>query len=125
MSIDPKPSREAIEKRTLAEKLRRAEKAARAKAIREREKFRGLQIRPTATLLDGDKKTREPGDRNWSGIGFDIHPHVTGASLVVLVALIAAIFIFDEKADRFALDMKEWIATTFGWFFIFAANIFI
>ncbi len=125
MSIDPRPSDESIAKRTLAEKLRRAEKAARAKAIREREKFRGLQIRPTPTLLDGDKKTREAGDRNWSGLGFDVHPHVTGASLIVLITLIAAIFIFDKQADHFAQDMKEWISTTFGWFFIFAANIFI
>ena len=125
MSIDPRPSKESIEKRSLAEKLRKAEKNAREKAIREREKFRGLQIRPTATLLDGDKKNREPGDRNWSGLGFDIHPHVTGASVIVLVVLIAAILFFDERADVVADNMKEWIATTFGWFFVFAANIFI
>ncbi|MGE9293050.1 MAG: BCCT family transporter [Puniceicoccales bacterium] len=125
MSIDPKPSKESIAKRSLAEKLRKAEKAAREKAIREREKFRGLQIRPTATLLDGEKESREPGDRNWSGLGFDIHPHVTGASVIVLVCLIASIFFFDEKADEVADAMKEWIATTFGWFFVFAANIFV
>ena len=125
MSIDPRPSKESIEKRSLAEKLHKAEKAARDKAIREREKFRGLQIRPTATLLDGEKEEREPGDRNWSGMGFDIHPHVTGASIIVLTILIAMIFLFDERADDVADSMKEWIATTFGWFFIFAANIFV
>jgi choline/glycine/proline betaine transport protein len=116
---------DAKTKHSLAEKLHKAEKVAREKAVREREKFRGMQIRPTASLLDGKLQTRTPGDRNWSGYGFDIHPHVTGASVVVLTILIALIFLFDDSSAKIAEDIKGWIATTFGWFFVFAANIFV
>ena len=112
------------EKRTLAEKLRHAEKVAREKAIQEREQFRGLQIRPTATLLDGEP-TREPGDRNWSRFGFDLHPQVTFASVFVLTVFIVITFMFKDHAASTADGMLEWISTNFGWFFILAANVFI
>ena len=117
------PKTEA-EKRTLAEKLRHAEKVARQKAIREREQFRGLQIRPTATLLDG-KPAREPGDRNWSRFGFDLHPEVTFASTFVLVLFIAVTLMFREQAEATCDIALAWISGNFGWFFILAANIFI
>ncbi len=112
------------EKRTLAEKLRHAEKVAREKAIREREKFRGLQIRPTATLLDGES-TREPGDRNWSRFGFDLHPQVTFASVFILTVFIVITIMFKDQAASTADGMLGWISTNFGWFFIFSANVFI
>ena len=112
------------EKRTLAEKLRHAEKVAREKAIKEREKFRGLQIRPTATLLDGEPN-REPGDRNWSRFGFDLHPQVTFASVFILTVFIVLTIMFKEQAASTAEGMLAWISTNFGWFFIFSANVFI
>ncbi len=112
-------------KRKLAEKLRKAEKAARAKAIKEREKFRGLQIRPTVTLLDGEKEEREPGDRNWSGFGFDIHPQVTGVSVLFLAVFIVLTLMFKEEAAEISGDALAWVSNLFGWFFILAANIFI
>jgi len=110
-------------KRSLAEKLRHAEKVAREKAIKEREKFRGLQIRPTATLLDG--KRREPGDRNWSGFGFDIHPPVTVVAVVFLVAVICLTLLFSNSAAVFSDELFKNIKQTYGWFFILSANIFI
>jgi choline/glycine/proline betaine transport protein len=73
--------------RALAKKLERVEQEARRKAIREREAFVGLQIRPTASVED-DAENREPGDNNWVGFGFDIHPHVTFVSTIVLVGFI-------------------------------------
>jgi len=112
------------EKRTLAEKLRHAEKVAREKAIKEREKFRGLQIRPTATLLDGEPN-REPGDRNWSRFGFDLHPQVTFVSVFILTVFIVLTIMFKEQAASTAEGMLAWISTNFGWFFIFSANVFI
>ena len=112
------------EKRTLAEKLRHAEKVARAKAIKERENFRGLQIRPTATLLDGEP-TREPGDGNWSRFGFDLHPQVTFASVFILTVFIVFTFMFRDQAASTADGMLEWISKNFGWFFILSANVFI
>ena len=63
-------------KQELAEKLKKAEKEARRKAIKERERFKGLQIRPTASFYD-DAEKKEPGEDNWVGFGFDINPHVT------------------------------------------------
>jgi len=75
---------DAHSKRELADKLKRAEKEARRKAVKERDRFTGLQIRPTASLFD-DAEKKEPGEDNWVGMGFDIHPHVTFASAVILI----------------------------------------
>ncbi len=111
-------------KRTLAEKLRHAEKVARAKAIQEREQFRGLQIRPTATLLDGEK-AREPGAGNWNRFGFDIHPEVTVTSVFILGVFIALSLMFHDEAATLSGDILGWVSSTFGWFFILAANVFI
>ena len=123
MSHETNP-REAAAKRSLAEKLRRAEKAARERAIREREKFRGLQIRPTASFFD-DADSKEPGEDNWSGYGFDLHPHVTMASTAVLTTFIVLTLMFQKQAAAFAEDTLAWVSGSFGWFFILAANVFI
>jgi len=119
--VNPK---EAAEKRTLAQKLINAEKKAREKAIKEREQFRGLQIRPTASFFD-DADAKEPGEGNWSGFGFDIHPHVTFVSSLILGIFIVATLMFREQATLVTDNMLAWISETFGWFFILAANIFI
>ena len=121
----PENQSKDMEKRSLAEKLRRAEHAARQKAIREREKFRGLQIRPTATLLDGKGEKREPGDKNWAGFGFDVHPQVTGASVLFLGVFIILALSFREKSVEVSGDLLAWISNAFGWFFILAANVFV
>ncbi len=88
--VDPK---DAQAKRSLAIKLKQAEKVAREKAIKQREKFRGLQIRPTATFFD-DADAKEPGEDNWSGYGFDIHPHVTFISVFVPAIFIILTLMF-------------------------------
>jgi choline/carnitine/betaine transport len=112
------------EKRTLAAKLRHAEKVAREKAVREREKFRGLQIRPTSTLLYGEV-IRQPGDRNWNRFGFDLHPQVTFASVFILTVFIVITIMFKDQAASTAKGMLVWISANFGWFFILSANVFI
>lgn len=108
----------------LKEKLKRAEALARKKAIAEREKFRGLQIRPTATLFDS-RDEKEPGEDNWSGMGFDIHPQVTIGSVLILSICLTLALMFKEQAGEVTEGMLHWISSTFGWFFILAANIFI
>ena len=45
----------------LAEKIKKAEEEARKKAIANRERFFGLQIKPTASYYN-DAEEREPGD---------------------------------------------------------------
>jgi choline/glycine/proline betaine transport protein len=124
MKPSDKSAPKDTEKRTLAEKLRHAEKVARERAIKEREVFRGLQIRPTATLLDG-KPSRQPGEGNWSRFGFDIHPAVTVTSVFLLAVFIGLALMFHDQADTMAQNFLGWISATFGWFFILAANIFI
>ncbi|MBT64634.1 BCCT family transporter [Coraliomargarita sp. SDUM461003] len=116
----PKRTKEA----TLAEKLKKAEKIAREKAIKERAKFRGLQIRPTPGLFDESEK-QEPGENNWSGFGFDIHPHVTVSAVIILAVFIIATLMFQEQAAALSSDVLAWVSRSFGWFFILAANIFI
>ncbi len=114
----------ARERREFALKLKRVEEAARKKAIRERERFIGLQIAPTASVED-DAAGREPGDTNWTGFGFDVHPHVTFISAFVLIAFILLTLMFKEDASAFFKDAMAIITQTTGWFMILAANVFI
>jgi len=115
---------DAQTKQALAEKLKKAEKEARHKAISERERFKGLQIRPTASFYD-DAEKKEPGEDNWVGFGFDIHPHVTFLSSAVLIIFILLTIMFREQATEFFSAAMSFVTGTFGWFLILAANIFI
>lgn len=115
---------EAHAKQELAEKLKKAEKEARLKAMNERERFKGLQIRPTASFYD-DAEKKEPGEDNWVGFGFDIHPQVTFLSSAVLIVFILMTIMFHEKATEFSSAAMSFVSGTFGWFLILAANIFI
>ncbi|MBW2186120.1 MAG: BCCT family transporter [Deltaproteobacteria bacterium] len=102
----------------------RAEKDARHKAVKERERFTGLQIRPTASIFD-DAEKKEPGEGNWVGMGFDIHPHVTFSSAVILITFILLTIMFRDQSAEFFKDAMSFITTTFGWFLILTANVFI
>ena len=115
---------EALRKRELAEKLKKAEKESRRKAIKERECFRGLQIKPTASFYD-DAEKKEPGEDNMVGFGFDIHPQVTFASTVFLVLFILLTIMFRDQANEFFSNAMSFITEYFGWFLILAANAFI
>lgn len=111
-------------RRELAKKLKKAEKKARDKAIKEREKFFGLQIKPTASFFK-EAEAKEPGEDNWCGLGFDIHPHVTVSSVFCLSIFIFLSLMFQEQAGLICDSALAWISGTFGWFFILAANVFI
>jgi len=114
----------AREKRAFARKLKRIEAEAREKAIRDRERFVGLQIQPTASYED-DAEGREPGDSNWVGYGFDVHPHVTFVSTFVLTAFIILTLMFQEDAKSLFEAAMSGITGAMGWFLILAANLFI
>ncbi len=111
-------------KQELAGKLKKAEKDVRRKAIQERERFLGLQLRPSASIYD-DAERKEPGENNWVGIGFDIHPHVTFVSAFFLVAFILLTVMFQEQANEVFTATLSFITNTFGWFLILATNVFI
>ena len=114
----------AREKKALAEKLKRVEREARRKAIRERDRFIGLQIRPTASYED-DAEGREPGDTNWTGFGFDVHPHVTFLSASILVLFIVLTLMFKQDASELFKAALSAITSTTGWFMILVSNLFI
>ncbi|MCG6861093.1 MAG: BCCT family transporter [Chromatiaceae bacterium] len=114
----------ARQQRAFALELRRIEEDARRKAILDREQFRGLQIAPTASFED-DAEGREPGDQNWTGYGFDVHPHVTFVSTFVLVSFILLTLMFKEDASGLFKTAMEAITTTMGWFLILVTNLFI
>ena len=113
-----------LDKKTLAEKLQQTEKKARRKAIEEREKFAGLQIKPSASVYD-DAEKREPGDRNLVGFGFDIHPQVTFLSVAVLAIFILLALMFQDQSTKIVAATLSFVSNTFGWFFILSANVFI
>lgn len=115
---------DAKEKRELAEKLKLAEKEARRKAVKERQRFRGLQIRPTASFYD-DAETREPGEGNWVGLGFDIHPQVTFISSCILIVFILLTLMFRDQSSEIFSSTLSYVTGNFGWFLILAANAFI
>ncbi|WP_124065040.1 BCCT family transporter [Clostridium sp. E02] len=120
--IDEKKETES--KIILAKKLKSAEKEARKKAIKNREPFKGLQIRPTPSLFDEEGR-QEPGENNWSGRGFDIHPQVTIISVVLLFIFISLTLLFPGRAENTFSGMMSGITKNAGWFFIVAANIFV
>jgi choline/glycine/proline betaine transport protein len=114
----------ARERQAFAEELKHVEEEARRRAIRDRDTFKGLQIVPTASFED-DAEGREPGDRNWAGYGFDVHPHVTFFSAAVLVLFVVLTVMFKEDASAFFEMTLEAVTTNTGWFLILVTNIFI
>jgi choline/glycine/proline betaine transport protein len=114
----------AREQRAFARELKRIEEEARRKAIRDREQFKGLQIAPTASIED-DAEGREPGDENWTGYGFDVHPHVTFVSTIVLISFILLTLMFKESANELFEAAMHGITSTMGWLLVLVANVFI
>jgi choline/carnitine/betaine transport len=115
---------EARAKHEFAKKIKQVEQQARRRAIRDRGLFKGLQIAPTASF-ENDSGGRRPGDTNWAGFGFDIHPHVTFISAFTLIVFILLTLMFQEEASAFFKSAMAGITRTTGWFLILASNIFI
>ena len=68
---------------------------------------------------------REPGDTNWQGYGFDVHPQVFFISAGVVLLFIIGTLLYPEEAPKMYSGIKDGISANFGWFFILAANLFI
>lgn len=67
----------------------------------------------------------EVGDQNIQVMGLDIHNPVFMVSAVLVIALLAGTLMFlDEAAVVFA-DIRAWVTTTFDWFFMISANLFV
>lgn len=122
--MDDEKKRALSKRKELADKLKKAEKIERGKAIKNRKPFKGLQIRPTVSLFD-EADRQEPGENNWVGYGFDIHPQVTFFSVLLLVVFIGATLIFPSDAEAFFNTVLGGITKNAGWFLIAVANIFV
>lgn len=83
-----------------------------------------MQIKPTASLFK-EAEAKEPGEDNWCGLGFDIHPHVTVSAVFCLSIFIFLTLMFQAQASQICDVALAWITATFGWFFILSANVFI
>jgi choline/glycine/proline betaine transport protein len=68
---------------------------------------------------------REPGDTNWQGYGFDVHPQVFFISAGIILLFIALSLVFQGRATTLYENVRTGVSTTFGWLFILAANMFI
>ncbi len=94
------------------------------KAINERRPFRGLQIIPTASYYD-ESHGRKPGENNWTGFGFDIHPQVSLTAGGLVLLFIVLTILYREQSAAFFQSMVDTIGNTFGWLYILAANFFV
>ncbi len=94
------------------------------KAIKERRTFEGLQIVPTASYYD-ESHGHRPGENNWTGLGFDLHPQVSIAAGGLVMLFIVATVIFQEQSASFFQHLLNGIGNTFGWLYILAANFFV
>ena len=122
--MDEERRQEIMSKRALARKLKNAEAEARRKAIKERKPFMGLQIRPTSSLFDESGK-REPGEDNWAGFGFDIHPYVTLISSCLLLFFIVLTLLYPGQAEAYFNSALEYVTHNAGWLLIITANLFV
>ena len=94
------------------------------KAIKERQVLRGLQIVPNASYYD-ESQGHKPGESNWKGFGFDIHPQVCLVAGLLVVLFIAFTFVYKSQAATLFQSMLDGIGNMFGWLYILAANFFV
>lgn len=111
------------QRRAVEERLRQAE-LERQRAIKEREKFYGLQVDPEVEYYE-EVSHREPGDTNWVGFGFDIHPQVTFIAGGLLLAFVSWTLLAGEQATSVFNSLLSIISANFGWLYISAANVFV
>ncbi|WP_010612615.1 BCCT family transporter [Halococcus hamelinensis] len=68
---------------------------------------------------------REPGDTNYRGFGFDVHPVVFPVALAVIVLFVAATVLLGGQASAAYEWLFEGINAYFGWFYILLVTLFI
>ncbi len=121
---DTKARKDYTEQRKAVEERLRQAELERLKAIDEREQFYGLQVEPEVEYYE-EVTHREPGDTNWVGFGFDIHPQVTFVAGGLLLLFVGWTLMAGEQAATVFSSVLSSISTYFGWFYISAANIFV
>ncbi len=94
------------------------------RAIKDREVFRGLQIIPKSSFYD-ESHGHKPGESNWSGFGFDIHPQVSLVAGGLVLLFIVLTLVYNEQSAVFFQNALDGIGNNFGWLYILAANFFV
>jgi BCCT family betaine/carnitine transporter len=73
----------------------------------------------------GPDVDHEIGEHNIQVLGLDIHNPVFVVSAILAVALVIGTLLFQEQAAVVFGDMRVWITSTFDWFFVISANLFV
>ncbi|SFR60996.1 BCCT family transporter [Halogeometricum limi] len=77
------------------------------------------------TELFHPESGREPGDTNIRRLGFDVHPVVFPAALVVVASFVAATLLLGSQAASVYSAVRTFFEGHFGWFFLLSVNVFI
>jgi BCCT family betaine/carnitine transporter len=80
---------------------------------------------PDTTADPGSDIGHEIGDSNVQLFGLDIHNPVFVVSALFVVILVVATLLFQDLAAALFADMRIWVTSTFDWFFVISANIFV
>jgi BCCT family betaine/carnitine transporter len=67
----------------------------------------------------------EIGEHNIEVLGLDIHNPVFLISAMLVVTLVIGTLLFLEEAAIIFVDLRAWITSTFDWFFLLSANLFV
>jgi BCCT family betaine/carnitine transporter len=67
----------------------------------------------------------EIGEHNIEVMGLDIHNPVFAVSAALSVLLVIATLLFQEQATVIFADLRSWVTSTFDWFFVISANLFV
>lgn len=68
---------------------------------------------------------RRPGDRNFIGHGFDVHPEVFLVSGGLILLFVLFTLIFKEPAETTFGAVQTFIAGAMGWFLILSVSVFL
>jgi choline/glycine/proline betaine transport protein len=68
---------------------------------------------------------RKPGDTNFQGFGFDVHPVVFPAALLIIGVFIALTLLLGDQAAEWYSAIRGFFEGNFGWFFLLSVNVFI
>lgn len=73
--------------------------------------------------------TRTPGDTNWEGKGFDLHPQVFTIASIIIVGFVVMTLGMEAIQEGWPSEVfgkvLTFISDSFGWFFILAGNIYL
>jgi BCCT family betaine/carnitine transporter len=67
----------------------------------------------------------EIGEHNIEVLGLDIHNPVFVVSALLAVTLVIGTLLFLEEAAIMFVDLRAWVTSTFDWFFMLSANLFV